>query len=254
MWVFSIAVLIMAGVAFLVVSAGLHPQSKPIELPQANASNVAGGPTPIPKVGRPNLSTGYSSGNSSADIIFVEYSDFQCPYCSRVAPAVEKVRADYPQIRFAFRHFPLSAHPDAQKSAEAAECAGLQGRFWEMHNALFANQNDLAVSSLKRYAAALGLDAESFNRCLDTSQAQGAVNAQRLEGQGAGIRGTPGFLVFSTKGRHAALEQKLYAIADRFRGLGVSSAVVEVQGAGAGMVFAGAMPYSDYQSVLDAFN
>jgi len=254
MWVFSVAVLIMAGVAFLVVSAGLHSPSKPIEMPQANASNLTGGPTPIPKVGRPDLSIGYSSGNSSANIIFVEYSDFQCPYCSRVAPAVGKVRTDYPQIRFAFHHYPLSTHPDAQKAAEAAECAGMQDRFWEMHNALFSNQNDLAISSLKGYAAALGLDAESFNRCLDTGQMEGAVNAQKLEGQGAGIRGTPGFLVFSTNGRDAALEKKLYAISDRFRGLGVSSAVVEVQGAGSGIVFAGAMPYSDYQSVLDAFN
>lgn len=253
MWVFTVAALIMAGVAFIVITAGRAPSSA-VDLPLANISNSTGGPMALPMIGKPELAGGHYTGNAGADVALVEYSDFQCPYCGRVVPALEKVKADYPQIKFAFRHFPLSIHQNAQKAAEASECAGMQGKFWEMHDRLFANQDDLGVSSLKAYAAGLGLDATAFNRCLDTGQAAGIVDAEKLEGQGTGIRGTPGFLAFSMKGRNSTIEQRLYAISDRFRGLGVSSAVVEVQGAGPGIVFAGAMPYSDYKAVLDAFN
>ena len=253
-WVFIVAALIMAGVAFTVIFAAMRPASKPIDLPSVPETNSTNGSFVLPTVPQPALSGEYYTGNNSSSVLFVEYSDFQCPFCGRAIPALDRLMSDYPQIKFVFRNFPLDAHPNAEKAAEAAECAGRQGKFWEMHDVMFSNQDQLSITDLKRFASGLGLDSAAFASCLDRGEAAGVVKAEKQEGQAAGIRGTPGFLVYTNRGRDSGIEKKLMAISDRFRSLGVSSAVVNVQGAGSGLVFAGAMPYSDYQSVIDAFN
>jgi protein-disulfide isomerase len=135
-------------------------------------------------------------GNASAPVTILEFSDFQCPYCVRARPTVAKVREAYgDKVRFAFRHFPLSFHAQAQKAGEAAACAGDQGRFWEMHDRLWASPQKLAVPDLKEHAAALGLDAASFGQCLDSGKHASVVERDEEAGQGYGVSGTPAFFV-----------------------------------------------------------
>jgi protein-disulfide isomerase len=135
-------------------------------------------------------------GNPAAPVTILEFSDFQCPYCVRARPAVARVREVYgDKVRFAFRHFPLSFHAQAQKAGEAAACAGDQGRFWEMHDRLWANAQKLAVPDLKEHAAALGLDPAAFDKCLDSGRHAGVVERDEEAGQGYGVSGTPAFFV-----------------------------------------------------------
>jgi protein-disulfide isomerase len=110
-------------------------------------------------------------------------------------PQIEKDYIDAGKVRHVFMDFPLPMHAQAQKASEAANCAGYQGKFWEMHDRLFANQNALAPDALLKHAEALGLDTAKFKECLDSGKAAEAVKKQMAEGQKAGITGTPGFLI-----------------------------------------------------------
>ncbi|MFH0804589.1 MAG: thioredoxin domain-containing protein [Patescibacteria group bacterium] len=138
-------------------------------------------------------------GDSTAAVTLVAYSDFQCPYCSAVNPTIEKVLADYPgQVRLVFRHFPLSFHENAQKAAEASECASVQGKFWEMHDKMFANQSKLTIADLKGYAKELGLNATKFNSCLDDGTYASKVQTDETQGGQYGVNGTPATFVNGT--------------------------------------------------------
>ncbi|HEX9189581.1 MAG TPA: thioredoxin domain-containing protein, partial [Vicinamibacteria bacterium] len=133
-------------------------------------------------------------GNPKAPVTIVEFSDFQCPYCVRARPTVARVREVYgDRVRFAFRHFPLDFHAQAEKAGEAAACAGEQGKFWEMHDLLWANTAKLQVADLKGHASALGLDPAKFDTCLDGSRYAGLVGSDTEAGQGYGVSGTPAF-------------------------------------------------------------
>lgn len=221
---------------------------------QQNAQIAA----PAVKIASSTYDNAYFQGNQSADIIIAEYSDFQCPYCGQVLSSLSQVGQNYPGIKLVYRHYPLAAHPDAQKAAEAAECAGRQGKFWEMHGKLFANQEALSVSSLKGYASEIGLSEAEFSSCLDSGKAAATVASQTAEGASLGVRATPSFLVFSKKGANPATEAKLRQVAGvllaRYSQWGLPASTVSVQGAGLGIVFAGALPYSDFEEVLQAFN
>ncbi len=135
-------------------------------------------------------------GNPKAPVTVVEFSDFQCPYCVRSRPTVNRVRETYgDKVRWVFRHFPLDFHAQAEKAGEAAACAGEQGKFWEMHDLLWTNTAKLQVGDLKAHAATLGLDAPRFGQCLDSGKYAGLVEADREAGQGYGVSGTPAFFV-----------------------------------------------------------
>jgi protein-disulfide isomerase len=135
-------------------------------------------------------------GNPTAPVTVVEFSDFQCPYCVRARPTVTRVRETYgDKVRWVFRHFPLDFHAQAEKAGEAAACAGEQGKFWEMHDRLWANTGKLQVADLKEHATAIGLDGAAFNRCLDSGQNAGLVGKDQQAGQGYGVSGTPAFFV-----------------------------------------------------------
>ena len=194
-------------------------------------------------------------GKADASVIMVEYSDFQCPYCEKVLPAIAQVQSAYPDMKFMFQQFPLSFHPNAQKAADASLCANAQGKFWELHDKMYANQAAIAVSDIKGYAAAIsGLDSAKFNACLDGGAMAAEVSAEESQGGSIGIRGTPGFLVYAKSAKSDALVAKLQSIATSLQALGVDAAVVEVSGAGNGIVFAGALPYANFQGVMNAFN
>ncbi|MBS0613430.1 MAG: DsbA family protein, partial [Proteobacteria bacterium] len=132
-------------------------------------------------------------GPANAPVTLEEFSDFQCPYCGRYAPVVRQVMEQYPdRIQLIFHHLPLvNIHPNAQKAAEAAVCAQEQGRFWEMHDLLFAEQSSLEVNALKDKARRIGLDAGAFDRCLDGGKAAEAVAKDVREAEQLGIAGTP---------------------------------------------------------------
>ena len=139
---------------------------------------------------------GPSRGPSTAAVTIVEFSDFQCPFCGREYPVIEKLMKDYDgKVRLVFRNYPLDFHPFAEKAAEAAACAGDQNKFWELHNAMFSNQQKLAVDDLKGYAKTAGLDAAKFDKCLDSGEKKPQVEADQKAGTEAGVNGTPAFFV-----------------------------------------------------------
>lgn len=136
-------------------------------------------------------------GPEDAPVTIVEFSDFECPFCSRVVPTLEQVKENYgDQVRLVFKQFPLrQIHPNAQKAAEASLCAHDQGKFWEMHDAMFANQKNLSVPALKSQAEGLGLDAGQFAECLDSGRYAEVVQEDLEQGSAAGVSGTPALFV-----------------------------------------------------------
>jgi predicted DsbA family dithiol-disulfide isomerase len=140
--------------------------------------------------------TGQSRGPTNAPITIVEFSDFQCPYCSRAEDTVKKVMDEYKgKVRLFYRDYPLPFHPMAQKASEAALCAGDQNKYWEMHEKLFANQQALAVPQLKDHAKGLGLDQGKFDKCLDGGDKAKEVETSKKAGEELGVNGTPHFFI-----------------------------------------------------------
>jgi len=138
-----------------------------------------------------------AKGPANAPVTIVEFSDFQCPFCGRVEPTIAQIEQKYgSQVRFVFRQFPLtSIHPMAQKAAEASLCANEQGKFWEMHDAMFADQQKLEVPDLKAKAGKLGLDQAKFDQCLDTGKYVQKIKDDTKAGAVAGVNGTPAFFI-----------------------------------------------------------
>ncbi len=135
-------------------------------------------------------------GPVNAPVEIVEFSDFQCPFCFRAHPTVQRVLTTYGnKIRFVYRNYPLPSHPDARPAAEAAQCANEQGKFWEYHDRLFADQSKLDDDDLKASAAALGMDAAKFNACVDSHKYKAAIDADLQAGNEAGVNGTPAFFI-----------------------------------------------------------
>jgi len=164
------------------------------QLKQKHGVKVTLAPPNLPRV--EVAAKGPSRGPDNATVTIVEFSDFQCPYCGRVYPTVEKLMKDYDgKVRLVFRHFPLSFHPNAEKAAEAAACAQDQGKFWEMHDKMFTNQQKLAVDDLKAFAKDLGLDQGKFDKCLDSGEKAAMVSADEKDGESAGVSGTPAFFI-----------------------------------------------------------
>ena len=126
----------------------------------------------------------------------MEFSDFECPFCVRAEEAVKQVMAAYPgKVRLVYRDYPLPFHARAQKASEAALCAGDQGKYWEMHEKLFANQKALEVGQLKQHAKDLGLTTDKFDKCLDSGEKAKIVDASKKAGEEAGVNGTPAFFI-----------------------------------------------------------
>jgi protein-disulfide isomerase len=140
--------------------------------------------------------SGPGRGPMGARVVIVEFADFQCPYCVKASEIVKRVAAEYPaDVRVVFRHFPLGNHPLAPKAAEASACAHEQGKFWEYHDHLWANQRDLDETSLKAHAVTLGLDVKPFVDCLESGKMKGLVESDRRAGEALGINGTPAFFI-----------------------------------------------------------
>ena len=135
-------------------------------------------------------------GPSDAPIQIVEFSDFQCPFCQRVGPALKQVLDTYgDRVHLVYREYPLPNHPNAKLASEAGLCANEQGKFWPFHDRLFANQQRLAGHELKQHAVELGLDAARFNACIDSHKNAAQVEGDISAGNDAGVNGTPAFFI-----------------------------------------------------------
>ena len=144
----------------------------------------------------------HTKGPEDAAITIVEYSDFQCPYCKQAVPVVEQILAEYPDsVRLIYRHYPLrQVHQQTQLAAESAEAAGRQDKFWEMHDVLFANQEQWsgnlgARGIFESYAEALGLDVDLFKTDLQDRALAEKIQNDYASGNDAGVQGTPTFFI-----------------------------------------------------------
>lgn len=151
------------------------------------------GPTLVLPVGDRD----HAQGLANAPVTLVEYGDYECPYCGRAHPIVKAVqKALGPRLRFVFRNFPLSEmHPNAANAAEAAEAAGEQGKFWEMHDALFEHQGALRSRDLVARAASLGLDSDRIADQLKSHAHEDRVREDFMSGVRSGVNGTPTFFI-----------------------------------------------------------
>jgi protein-disulfide isomerase len=135
-------------------------------------------------------------GATSGKVTIVEFSDFQCPFCSRVAPTLAQLLTEYPdQLRIAYKHLPLDFHTKSPAAHAAAEAAHRQGKFWEMHDRIFKNQTEMSEEKYAQYAAEIGLDVQQFNRDRASDDVKRRIEADKSEASALGISGTPAFLI-----------------------------------------------------------
>ncbi len=163
---------------------------------------------PVPSQGKRIISTVRVLGNpvlgkADAPITMIEFSDYECPFCSKYSrstlPAIKAEYIDTGKLKYVFRDFPIDRiHPQARKAAEAAHCAGDQGKYWKMHDLLFGNQKALQVDKLKAYARRLDLDPKAFADCLEKRRHAAKVQKNYEDGVTAGVRGTPSFFLGKT--------------------------------------------------------
>jgi protein-disulfide isomerase len=139
----------------------------------------------------------HTLGAANAPIVMVEYGDFECPVCAEAEQVLRALRRALPDtLLFAFRHFPLTeAHPRALPAAEAAEAAGAQGKFWQMHDYLFQNQDALEDEDLIEYAAAVGCEVDRLVRDLAENRYAARVREDFLSGVRSGVNGTPSLFI-----------------------------------------------------------
>jgi protein-disulfide isomerase len=135
-------------------------------------------------------------GESNAAVTIVGWSDFQCPFCNRVGPTLAQIEKEYgDSVQIAFKHLPLEIHPEARAAHAAAEAAHRQGKFWQMHDRIFANQRDLRVETLEGYAKAIGLDMDRYRKDVASADVQKAIDADLAQAQKLGVTGTPSFFI-----------------------------------------------------------
>ena len=153
------------------------------------------------------IKTAYIRGNPKAKVMILEFSDYQCPYCSRIQGTVNVLINKYEkQIAFGYRHFPLGFHTEADEAAMAVECAREQNKFEEMHEILYANQKAQFPEDLKNYSQKIGIkNSKKFDQCLQSERYRGLVNQDMEDGASLGISGTPGFFI----GRYNSKERKI---------------------------------------------
>jgi protein-disulfide isomerase len=139
----------------------------------------------------------HTLGDEHAPVTLVEYGDYQCPFCGRAHPVVKAVRKHFgKQLRFVYRHFPLTQiHPMAEPAAETAEFAGANGRFWEMHDGLFENQDSLGLPLFAELAQTLKLSSEDLAGALESHEFLPKIKEDFMGGVRSGVNGTPTFFV-----------------------------------------------------------
>jgi protein-disulfide isomerase len=143
-----------------------------------------------------NLARAPVRGQEQAPVTIIEFSDLQCPFCARVTPTLRELMKQYPdQVRWVFKSFPLDFHADSPLAHAAALAAQRQGKFWQMHDLIFANQRNLKRDNLLAEAVSLNLDMDKFRADLDSADVKQQLEADKKEGEGLGVNGTPAFYI-----------------------------------------------------------
>lgn len=141
-------------------------------------------------------------GDVNAEVTIIEFSDFQCPFCARWArdtlPQIHEKYVKTGKVRFIFRDFPLNFHPMAKPAALAAQCAHEQGKFWQMHDKIFENQNSLSNENLLNWAKEIGLNMSRFKDCFEKGKYNDEIDKDVQDGMSYGVRGTPSFIIGKT--------------------------------------------------------
>lgn len=167
-------------------------------------------------------------GDRNAPVTLIEFSDYQCAFCGGFAktilPSLKDEYIDKGKLKYVFRDFPLNIHKEAPKASEAAQCALDQGKYWEMHDAIFENQENMDIEDLKEYAGELGLDMDTFNSCLDNGKYTEEVSNDIKDGQKIGIKGTPSFII----------------------GKSTPEGMIK------GQLFVGSIPYAVFKTIIEA--
>lgn len=194
--------------AVIISGAVLYSKMIPQKDATAPTSNNNNNNAPAQPTGPVNVSVDDDAvlGKSDAPVTIIEFSDFQCPYCRKfwkeALAQIKKEYIDAGKAKLVFRDYPLSFHPMATPSAEAAECAKEQGKFWEMHDVMFQEQEKLGTvtikytsDDLKEWAAKVGVNANQFNDCFDSRKYKTEVEKDAADGAAAGITGTPAIFI-----------------------------------------------------------
>ncbi|UMQ42699.1 thioredoxin domain-containing protein [Chryseobacterium sp. Y16C] len=158
---------------------------------------------------KPSVSTtDHAQGNDNADLVIVEYGDYQCPYCGAAYPVLKELMKEFgSQVKFVFRNFPLSEmHQYARPAAIAAEAANLQGKFWEMHDAIYENQGSLNELFLFELAEKIGLNVSQFKTDIQKAELEDKVDSDFESGIMSGVNGTPSFFVNGNKFNGSAMD------------------------------------------------
>ncbi|PJJ66946.1 DsbA family protein [Chryseobacterium geocarposphaerae] len=158
---------------------------------------------------KPSVSTtDHAQGNDNADLVIVEYGDYQCPYCGAAYPILKELMKEFgSQVKFVFRNFPLSEmHQYARPAAIAAEAANLQGKFWEMHDAIYENQGSLNELFLFELAEKIGLNVSQFKTDIRKAELEEKVDSDFESGIMSGVNGTPSFFVNGNKFNGSAMD------------------------------------------------
>jgi protein-disulfide isomerase len=160
-----------------------------------------------------------SKGPSNAPVLLAEFSDFQCPFCSKVPGLVDEVLKAYPkEVKFVYKQYPLTQiHPNAMNAARAALAAHKQGKFWEMHDKLFANQSALQPDKLKEYAGQIGLNIPRFEKDMASSEVQKQIDEESRVADQSGVTGTPTLFVNGRRVQNRSLESLKSMIEDSLK-------------------------------------
>jgi len=193
--VLILSVLILSTATFIKLNNALKGDTAAAPTPSADDAAAPSAPIDTDKL----IDDDAILGNKNAKVTIVEWSDYQCPFCVRFhSDAFQQIKTKYidtGKVKFVYRDFPLSFHQFAQKAAEAAECAGEQGKYFDMHEKLFTSGVEGDVASFKQYAKDLGLDSTKFDTCLDSGAMAKEITKDMNDGAAVGVRGTPGFIV-----------------------------------------------------------
>ncbi len=205
---FGIPTAILLGMLVIALSIFVSFGLPNLRASKGNPDTVAGVATPPPAPTQPPTTDDDPVlGKADAPVTLIEFSDFQCPFCRKLwrdtLPEIKKNYIDTGKAKLVYRDFPLtSIHPSAQDAAEASECADDQGRFWEMHDKIYQEQDkkgentiQFGIADLKKWAGAIGLNMAEFNNCLDSHKYKDEVAKDMSDGQVSGVSGTPGTFV-----------------------------------------------------------
>ncbi len=193
------------------------------ELKAIHALLERGSPVPAPTAARPaaaapervtvSVADGPALGNPQAPVTMVEFTDFQCPFCSSfhksTFPALKKDFIDTGKVRYVVRDLPLEFHANALKAAQAAHCAGEQGRYWAMHDVLFRNSARLEAARIAGYAAKAGVEPAKFAECIASERHLAGIRASGDDAARLGLSGTPSFVIGKTQAKPVVEGEKL---------------------------------------------